>query len=157
MKLKFFVLVLLLCIALPCLATDKEIYGQWRYSQQEKAFDKVEKSTTVAVSQTNVLCATDIVSTYTASVYYLPDTVVYPIELEIQTLGSIVINYDIYSTDATSVNVPVVLDAALYTKDGASMISSKNTKMVFYQKPNICFSAITVATTTFIIRSITAY
>jgi len=122
---------------------------------QALTFDKIEKTTTVAVSQTNVLCATDIVSTNTAAVYYLHDTVVYPIELEVQTLGSVVINYDAYSTTVgTGVNVPIVLDPAMYTKDGASLISSKSTKMVFYQKPNICFSAVTVATTTFIIRSI---
>ena len=162
MKLRNYLLLALIlgisCVSFAADAKDVPMYRQYKFQRAEQTFDHIEKVTTVAVSQTNVLCATDIVSTNTAAVYYLPDTVVYPIELEIQTLGSIVINYDLYSTAVgTGVNVPSVLGPAVYTEAGASLVSAKSVKWIFYQKPNACFSAVTVATSTFIVRSITAY
>ena len=152
---KFLVVLLLATlVAAPSFALDPEV-RKAGLQTQAKTFDKIEKVTMLQLSATSVLTPTDIVSTNTASVYFLPDTVRYPIELEIQNETATAINYDIYSTTAASgVNVPVSTDPILYDVNGAKCVSSKVAKMVFYQEPNICFSAASAATATFIIRSI---
>jgi len=151
----FFVVLLLVAFAAPSFALDPEVR---KAGQQHKAqtFDHIEKVTMLQLSATSVLTPSDTTSTNTASVYYLPDTVRYPIELEIQNETSTAINYDIYSTTtASGVDVPGATDPILYDVNGAKCVSSKIAKMVFYQEPNISFAAASAATATFIIRSIT--
>lgn len=152
---KFLVVLLLaMLVAAPSFALDPEV-RKAGLQTQAKTFDKIEKVTMLQLSATSVLTPADNVSTNTASVYFLPDDVNYPIELEIQNETATAINYDIYSTTVSAgVNVPVSTDPILYDVNGAKCVSSKVAKMVFYQEPNICFSAASAATATFIIRSI---
>jgi len=154
-KFSFFIVVLLLvAFAAPSYALEPAIRRAGLVHQAE-TFDKVEKVTTIVCSSTAVVTPSDNVSTNTAAVYFLPDDVNYPIELEIQNETATALNYDVYSTTvASGVNVPVSTDPILYDVNGAKCVSSKIAKMVFYQEPNICFSAASAATATFIIRSI---
>lgn len=152
---KFLVVLLLVAVAItPSFALDPEV-RKAGLPAQAQTFDHIEKVTTLQLSGTAVLTPSDNVSTNTATVYFLPDNVHYPVELEIQNETDTAINYDIYSTTvAAGVNVPAATDPILYDVNGAKCVSSKVAKMVFYQEPNICFSAASAATATFIIRSI---
>ena len=153
---KFLVVFLLVAASVvPSFALDPEV-RKAGLPAQAKTFDHIEKVTMLQLSATSVLTPDDNTSTNTASVYFLPDNVKYPIELEIQNETATAINYDIYSTTvAAGVNVPISTDPILYDVNGAKCVSSKVAKMVFYQEPNISFSAASAATATFIIRSIT--
>lgn len=151
----FLVVLLLVAFAAPSFALEPEV-RKAGLPTQAQTFDHIEKVTMLQLSATSVLTPDDNTSTNTASVYFLPDDVKYPVELEIQNETATAINYDIYSTTvASGVNVPISTDPILYDVNGAKCVSSKVAKMVFYQEPNICFSAASAATATFIIRSIT--
>ncbi|HMM59500.1 MAG TPA: hypothetical protein PKC25_05130 [Candidatus Rifleibacterium sp.] len=151
---KFLIVLLLVAFAAPSFAIEPAVRNAGLV-HQSATFDHVEKITMLQIGATAVLTPKDAVSTNTAAVYYLPDDVTYPIELEIQNETATAINYDIYSTTAAAgVNVPVSTDPILYDVNGAKCVSSRVAKMVFYQEPNICFSAASAATATFIIRSI---
>ena len=150
----FLVVLLLVAFAAPSFAIEPAVRNAGLVHQAQ-TFDHIEKVTTLQLSDTAVLTPSDNVSTNTAAVYFLPDNVHYPVELEIQNETATAINYDIYSTTvAAGVNVPAATDPILYDVSGAKCVSSKVAKMVFYQEPNICFSAASAATATFIIRSI---
>lgn len=161
MKLKrILVLALVLFATLPCFAlgVNQEIYAQWRYAQQEKTFDHVEKISTVLVGPTAVVTPTDIVSTNTASIYYLNDSPTYPIKLIVQNHGTASLTWNIYSTSvAAGVDVPDGNDCVLLDDNGAVCASNKATSFVFYQTPNISFSSTSTASATFIIESIKSY
>jgi len=156
-KFSFFLIVAVMVLSM--LPTAYALDPQVRRAgleTQAKTFDKIEKVTMLQIGPTAVITPTDVTSTNTASVYYLPDDVKYPIELEIQNETATAINYDIYSTTAASgVNVPISTDPILYDVNGAKCVSSKIAKLVFYQEPNVSFAAASAATATFIIRSIT--
>lgn len=152
---KFFSLLLIVALfSTSAFAADPQV-RRAGLPTQAQTFDKIEKISMLQIGPTAVITPTDAVSTNTASVYYLPDTVNYPIELEIQNETATAINYEIYSTTAASgVDVPISTDPILYDVNGAKCVSSKVAKMVFYQEPNISFAAASDATATFIIRSI---
>lgn len=151
---KFLIVLLLVAFAAPSFAIEPAVRNAGLV-HQSATFDHIEKVTMLQLAPTSVLTPTDVVSTNTAAVYFMPDNVSYPIELEIQNETATAINYDEYSTAAgTGVNVPVATDPILYDVNGAKCVSSKIAKMVFYQMPNISFSAASAATATFIIRSI---
>jgi len=150
----FLVLLLSICLTSTVFALEPNV-RKAMLANQAMTFDHIEKVTMLQVGPTAVITPSDIVSTNTAAVYYLPDNFNYPIELEIQNLTATVINYDVYSTTtAAGVNVPIVTDPVLFDVNGVEATASGPAKFVFYQAPNISFAAASAATATFIIRSI---
>ena len=152
----FLVLFLLTCLSTSVFALEPNV-RKAMLANQAMTFDHIEKITTVSLTATTVMTPSDIVSTNTAAVYYLPDSFNYPICLEIQNHGTASITYNEYSTTvATGIDVPTAGDPILLSDsdDQSININDKLTRLVFYQAPNYSFSTAGTNSVTFTVKSI---
>ena len=139
---KFSVFVLLLvAFATPSFAIEPAVRNAGLV-HQTATFDNLLKQTVVTLDTSHAITATDNISTGTESVYFLPNSVKYPIKLRIQNHGTASVTYVPYvSTVAAGITLPTATSSHLMTPAGAAVVSGAVYEAVFYREPNLSIGA----------------
>jgi len=149
----FLSILFLVALAAPSFAVDPAV-RQAGLSNQATTFCDVLKVTQCDLVTTSAITPSDSTATSTFASYYLPDTVEYPIELEIQNLGASCLQYVEYATVGTAgITLPTASSCQLLATTGALASNGLSAKRVYYTAPTEVFrSASGTQSAIFIVR-----
>jgi len=137
----FLVLFLLTCLTTSVSAIEPKV-RQASLVHQTASYDTLLKTTVVTLDTAAAITATDIISTGTEAVYFLPDNFNYPIKLRIQNHGVASITYVKYvTTVASGITLPTATASHLVNIRGLPVTSGAVYEKTFYQNPNISIGA----------------
>lgn len=138
---KFLIVFLLVAFAAPSFAIEPAVRNAGLV-HQSATFDNLLKQTVVTLDASHAITAADNVSTGTEAVYFLPNSVKYPIKLRVQNHGTASITYVPYvSTVAAGITLPTATASHLLTPSGNPVVSGAAYEGVFYRAPNISIGA----------------